>query len=977
MADDSPAPSTGELTTVGTFTATGASLGGPVGAIVGGVIGLGFVIGGRLLKKDPYEDYVQPEPERRKHPYADDGNPCPVAYGNFVRLPGQIMWMSPIKSVEVSQTVAGKGKDTQEIVVDYKYTCNIAVAWCRNFSIAIKRIYANGENIHDTSITQNKEHNVSSCVAFEEPTGKDGAGTIRRLQVITFNITGWDPTDQGWVNGVNIQIDHISGGSNFNQGLMFLRSQETNGTNKTLTFQKCVITETEEGVETGCEPNQIGGVSHGGPAVYRFSGNGSTTGDTTNPQTKYMSAVFHHFGLTFDEDPNDAPILMTDIPGDIHYTGTTYSEIKDFNVTKWGSAIPRLEALVQIHDGDELASKVLERIIKRGNTLAGATIDTAAVVGNVHGYMILGPTTILSSVQEFMAYFNLDAFESFTFSGDDFIVPQLVFQPRDQATKFAIPVGDVGAHPYGQPGVLDREITVSDGTDVPNHMVIDFVDGRLNSSFQPTSSEYINVGSGNTTRRTTKTRTDLLLTHTEAREHSLRFLQQLQQNRDKFKARLPPSYLGLRPGDRLDWPEVGGAGQLSEEVEVRLERVTRGQNGVIEVEGAVDDALVYVQTPEDDVIPPSYPAAPAGPFAHPHIYDLPPLRGSHAPLFGIYVGCFNVPGTRDPADIGYADREDHAPASSTVFRSPDDEISWISMHTQNGTGISGVARTAPLGDGVDYAWDSSNKLEITMHLSTQVLVSGDPELVAAGRQNTAIIGNEIIGFCTVVDLGNNVYELSDLLRGRRDTADHMGEHIANEIFVLLDNDALRFVPMELLDYQRFQIVKAVPSSTSLADIDVFHPHGMKPQGETLKPFTVTARWLRRYTDQSYRIYFMWRTRQPYRLYSGIPMPRTERQHCFKIDVFRKEGPDDFGDRFFVRTLCCCFCEDDEYHIVYTRAEQAEDFHDCGIITDGSFPTYLEFEIYQCSDSVGEGRRRLICARGVGPFIQFDMCPPGG
>ena len=65
MADDTPAPSTGELTTVGTFTATGAKIGGPIGAIVGGVVGLGFVIGARLLKKDPYEDYVAPEPERR------------------------------------------------------------------------------------------------------------------------------------------------------------------------------------------------------------------------------------------------------------------------------------------------------------------------------------------------------------------------------------------------------------------------------------------------------------------------------------------------------------------------------------------------------------------------------------------------------------------------------------------------------------------------------------------------------------------------------------------------------------------------------------------------------------------------------------------------------------------------------------------------------------------------------------------------
>ena len=63
MADPA-APESGEVATVGTFTVAGGKSGGGIGAVVGAVIGIGFVIGARFLKKDPYEDYVAPEPEQ-------------------------------------------------------------------------------------------------------------------------------------------------------------------------------------------------------------------------------------------------------------------------------------------------------------------------------------------------------------------------------------------------------------------------------------------------------------------------------------------------------------------------------------------------------------------------------------------------------------------------------------------------------------------------------------------------------------------------------------------------------------------------------------------------------------------------------------------------------------------------------------------------------------------------------------------------
>ncbi len=976
MSDDIAPVNGGEVGAVLSFTAGGASTGaliaGPaapigaiIGAIVGAAVGVGVSIASRYLKKDPYEDYQAPEPDRRKNKTADEGNPCPVGYGHLVRFPGQVIWMSAIIPDEISQTVPAKGKSTQVIVVDHRYVCDIAIAWCRNFTIDVKRIYANGEVIHDSSLDLANEINVTSVRAYVVLTGS--TVNQKELEYIEFKIpiSAFDPTAKPWVTNDYYTISRGAGGIVANEGRLQLTKFVTEGSHKLATFIKCIATVLADGTTTGCP--QGGGGSHGA-ATYTF------TRDNVSENRQYMDGVAHHHGERFPQglDPEVGyfpPVLDQELGG-IAYTGTTYSEIRRLNVTKWGSTIPRFEALIEIHDGPELASKVLERIIARGDSLKGTEINVSAVTGDVRGYVMMGPTTTLSAVQEFMSFYLLEAHEGFGFSGDDVFLPQLIFQPRDAGLIFFPRDVDVGAHAFGSEGIRDELITVEDGRQLPNHMVLSYIDAE--KSMQVGSVEYINVSAGNVTPRTTRMQTDFVLTSGEARQHAKTFLQLAQQNVDGFKATLPPSWIALRPGDRLDWPAL----QLADRPRVRLAQVTRGQDSVLEIEGTIDDALIYTQTP-DTWLPPASPniPGPSGPLTF--VYDIAPLHIDDAKRLGLYIGAAVLPSEPDQADVDYRDRQDVPSTSATLWRSADDGANYTILGALEGVGLSGVLFDNKLGDGVDYVWDTTNVVTVTLNYRTMGLESATREEVSSGRRNVCLIGAEVVGFCTVVSLGDDVYELSDLLRGLRDTSHLMATHSDNESFVSIIDDHLKFVSLPLAEYKRKQVLKAIPAYFSIEDEATFLPEYSEPQAETLKPFTVRSRWLRRYPDQSIRVYFKRRTRVPFRVLSGLITPNCETQNCFKMDVFWFNPENDFA-REFVRTLCCCFeCEDGEHFIDYTAAEQAVDFFDTGRITNGLYPDNLELELYQCSDTVGEGRRNIICVTRRGSYVQYDMCPPGG
>lgn len=130
--------------------------------------------------------------------------------------------------------------------------------------------------------------------------------------------------------------------------------------------------------------------------------------------------------------------------------------------------------------------------------------------------------------------------------------------------------------------------------------------------------------------------------------------------------------------------------------------------------------------------------------------------------------------------------------------SRDGGANWIDSDGTVSNAIMGSMITALPAHSADYP-DHRNTFTVR-------LLRADMELLPAtftemlNRSNLAIIGNELINFSTVEQIGERDWLLGGLLRGRKGSA--AVSHVAGERFVFLDRTDLAFVEAELFELGR-------------------------------------------------------------------------------------------------------------------------------------------------------------------------------
>jgi hypothetical protein len=135
---------------------------------------------------------------------------------------------------------------------------------------------------------------------------------------------------------------------------------------------------------------------------------------------------------------------------------------------------------------------------------------------------------------------------------------------------------------------------------------------------------------------------------------------------------------------------------------------------------------------------------------------------------------------------------------ATVEISKDGGANWINSDTTTNNAIIGETSYILGPHNIDYI-DRKNIVEVT-------LLRDDMELLPAtftemlNRANLAIIGDELINFSEVNQVGPKEWELSGFLRGRKGSS--MSSHPSGSRFVLMDSSDLTFVPAELFELGR-------------------------------------------------------------------------------------------------------------------------------------------------------------------------------
>jgi hypothetical protein len=211
----------------------------------------------------------------------------------------------------------------------------------------------------------------------------------------------------------------------------------------------------------------------------------------------------------------------------------------------------------------------------------------------------------------------------------------------------------------------------------------------------------------------------------------------------------------------------------------RVIRISRGHDGVIEVEAAYDD-------PQHDgpgEIAAAPPNIPASPIQLPGVtrlvlMDMPILRNQD-----------------DNAGFYWA-----VGADSSGWRGADIQRSSDGGETYST--MSQVAVRSTIGDvatalpaGPTDIWDRGNVLTVVLYDADDEL-EGLPELSVLNGGNAAWLGpadgqgGEVLQFANATLVGPATYELTGLLRGRRGTEYAVDDHGADEVFVLLQANTL-------------------------------------------------------------------------------------------------------------------------------------------------------------------------------------------
>ena len=123
-------------------------------AVVGGIIGgpIGWAIGaavGQALFPGSLPDQAGPRIGDLRAQQSQYGAAIPIVYGT-TRIAGQVIWSTPLLETATTRDAGGKGGPSQSQTA-YSYRVSMAVMLCEGPVVGIRKIWADGKLIYNTS----------------------------------------------------------------------------------------------------------------------------------------------------------------------------------------------------------------------------------------------------------------------------------------------------------------------------------------------------------------------------------------------------------------------------------------------------------------------------------------------------------------------------------------------------------------------------------------------------------------------------------------------------------------------------------------------------------------------------------------------------------------------------------------------------------------------------------------------------------
>lgn len=596
------------------------------------------------------------------------------------------------------------------------------------------------------------------------------------------------------------------------------------------------------------------------------------------------------------------------------YRHSTYVVIQDFQLADFGNGLPVLDFELE---GDDQVSA--GEIIRAICLEAGVpTISGIAGTPNVDGYAIgsTGPK-VWDAIKPLLAAYGYDVADH---GGD------LRLMKRGQGMAGVFALDELGGGPWpANPAdvvVLERV----DDREMPRESTVTFSD--YERDLQPNSAmARRQIGSAESK---TALELPLVLTPTKAMQIAERALF------EQWTIRRTVEFKGSRRHKNVLAGQVWGVPTPTRDfTPFRITTKTESPNGVIEFRGIYEDPANYtsVRPPAPATVPPNEVVTP-GPTTL-ILMDAPMLALGDDDTGFYWVAAGEPPGWR----------------GGVVYRSSDGGDTYIQMDDIGiAATIGDVSGTIP--DGPCDLWDRATVITVDLLDNADELESVS-ELAVLNGANAAWIGSadgsggEVIQFQTADLVAPGVYELSNLLRGRRGTDHATGAHGPGEKFVLIEPDTLHSADYGQADWNAARLYKGV---SVLQDPDDVTADTFANTGERKRPFSPVHIRGERNGSNDLDISWIRRSRLSVPSLGGGPVPVGEANGLvFTVDLY--------DGATLVRTKSAVFASSFDGVLslanspagVYTAAEQTADG-----ITPGD---PVGVVIRQVSDYVTDGHER--------------------
>lgn len=949
--------------------------------VMAGVAITGSIVSGILTRKAMSN--AGPEPDRGKHPSADEGAAAAWLFGSRNRVTGQLIYMSKINRIPISAT--SKGKSAQA-VGGWNYKVDVGIAWCRNEvddggldpveNYPINKLWASGQLIYAREYvvvavipsvtwqpyqrwdkTFRGDFNVNSD--YCEP----GIQPQQRLQQslcnLLISVTIGDSVDQDFLLVASrIQYTPVTVTGSFqaeNNGTFSAHSllRTDHPSNPLLARWWLKLNRGSYLYPPTGTPDQICTPSVQDPGEFQAGTDvpGLQISFTVTNASMYFPPGFMETYPGSDFQDVD-PVIQADM-GINHtpaFRGTCYTRIRQLEITKWGSMVPQFEAEIRVNDTQQFIRAAFDAVLARNEATTAYHVDTSLINagdGPVFGLAVLGPTPPIDTLKMLMQVYDIEAQERLVQLGTN-ILPESVmfFVPRNDLPVLEVDYDLTSAREVGDDGTVHAMVKRGSRDTLPQEFILEYIE--IERDLQPgTTSASVATGG---VRNTQKMSIPMALTQPGGDLIAKKLLWKAINFHDKVDFTLPPNNYGITEGDRmqLNTPANGLP------IVCRVAQIDIGENGLLEIKADIDDDLIYEQftdggyTPEDD----TQPVLPQAALTL--IMDIAPLSAAHATQFGIYLA------TEVWEIIGST--------TYSYFYSLD-KINWSNPIAMPESAISGTAITILGPPDEVHAWDMVNTVQINMQ-SASTLESVSQEEVEQGL-NWAVLGGEVIGFmtATLTPLADYqvVYTLSGLLRGRNDTEAQAIEHFEDAQFVLLppSSQAVAFIPLEPATFAVPLFITVVPTGLEIIEDEIVQ---FTPHAETLRPYSVHATWGIKRPNGDICIFATPRTRVPFRLLSELIPPFVEVGPAsdFTADVYYEVG----NTWVYLRTVEACDAQyDDQLAFQYDATMQDEDLNQSGLLSPPYLTLGFRFVIKRTSDTIGDGRTVEFCIFTVG--VEYD------